>query len=115
MFPLWMQHKFGLQQENLELLNDTLIPYPRVKIPICKLCNNQILGSIETKISKADEEGASAVRKLGVEVVGVWTAKILLGILVAESRYHLDRRDPDSPSIVASEDIEEDQLLQMIV
>src|SRR6185437_5829167 len=38
--PRWVQDRFGLWNERLNLLNGSSIPYRQLTVPCCRTCNN---------------------------------------------------------------------------
>src|SRR5687768_8784160 len=46
-FPKWMQTRFDLTNQEIILLNGTVIPYRQLTIPCCRRCNNTYLARIE--------------------------------------------------------------------
>lgn len=93
-FPAWIQNRFNLWNQELILLNGTTIPYRLLKIPYCKVCNNEHLGKIEQTMEAATRKGAASVRKLNPLIVLVWLSKILYGLLYREHLLSFDRKIP---------------------
>ena len=48
--PKWLQKKFNLWDQKIEIPNLTHTTYKRLVVPACKKCNNEIYGVLETKI-----------------------------------------------------------------
>ena len=82
--PKWVQHEFALWNQNLTLLNQTPIPYRQLTIPCCAPCNNEHLNRIEVAVSTAWREGFDSFASLNRDVLFLWLAKIVYGLLVRE-------------------------------
>ena len=98
--PKWVQHEFGLWNQKLTLLNGTSIPYRQLTIPCCAPCNNAHLSSIEVAVSTAWRGGFDSFANLDRDVLFLWLAKIVYGLLVRELFLPADRRRPGEGSIV---------------
>lgn len=98
-FPKWLQNKFKLWNQRLELINETSIPYRQLTIPCCKICNNVHLSKIEETMRVAVDLGPSAVAKLPPATVYMWLSKIFYGILYRESLLLADRRNAKRPIV----------------
>ncbi len=46
-FPKWLQNRYDLWNQKIELLNGSLMPYRQLTIPCCEKCNNEHLSSLE--------------------------------------------------------------------
>ena len=101
--PKWVQHEFALWNQNLTLLNQTPIPYRQLTIPCCAPCNNEHLNRIEVAVSTAWREGFDSFASLNRDVLFLWLAKIVYGLLVRELFLPADRRRPDEGSIVEAD------------
>jgi hypothetical protein len=91
-FPKWLQHRFNLWNQHLDLINLTEIRYRQLTIPCCKTCNGVHLSKIENQIQKAAEAGPDAVADLPPSVLYMWLSKIFFGILYREHLLLADRR-----------------------
>jgi hypothetical protein len=91
-FPKWLQHRFNLWNQQLDLINLTGIRYRQLTIPCCKTCNGVHLSKIENQIQKAVEAGPDAVADLSPSVLYMWLSKIFFGILYREHLLVADRR-----------------------
>jgi len=91
-FPKWLQNRFKLWDQRLDLINLTSIPYRQLTIPCCKTCNNVHLARIEDSMRAAVDSGPNAVAKLPHSTVYMWLSKIFYGILYRESLLRADRR-----------------------
>jgi hypothetical protein len=105
-FPKWLQHKTGLWNQELTLLNKTSIPYRRLTIPCCSKCNNTHLSALENEIRGSMEKGFEAFSKVDEARVFQWCSKILYGLLYKQYFLALDRREPTKGSIVPREFLE---------
>ena len=98
-FPKWLQNRFDLWDQRLDLINLTSIPYRQLTIPCCKNCNNVHLSKIEDAMRAAVASGANAVEKLPASTVYMWLSKIFYGILYRESLLRADRRGENRPIV----------------
>ncbi len=101
--PRWVQRRFKLWDQRLDLLNGTSIPYRQLTVPCCEECNKYRLQPIENLVLGAIKEGAEEVRALGNRVLFLWLGKIFYGLLYREVLLYFDRRDPTAGSIVPPE------------
>lgn len=104
--PKWVQGRFDLWNETLELLNGTTIPYRQLTIPCCFDCNNKHLEPLESQVRDATLLGAAAVEELGKGVLFLWLGKIFFGLIYKESLIPLDRRQPIRGNIMLHNDLE---------
>jgi len=104
-FPQWLLRDLYLWQETITLLNGTSIPYASLKIPACKECNNFWLSQVEEQVATAFRAGPDAVAGLDQTVLALWLAKIYYGIHFKEIGLAADRRNPDGPRILSSEEL----------
>jgi hypothetical protein len=98
-FPKWLQNRFNLWNQRLDLINFTNIPYKQLTIPCCKTCNNEHLSKIEDIVRKAVEAGPNAVANLPSSTLYMWLSKIFYGILYRENLLRADRRTGKRPII----------------
>ena len=91
-FPKWLQNRFNLWNQRLDLINQTSIPYKQLTIPCCKTCNNQHLSRLENTMREAVAQGPAAIEALPPATVYMWLSKIFYGILYRESLLRADRR-----------------------
>lgn len=103
-FPKWLQHRYGLWDETITLLNRTHIPYRQLTIPSCTTCNNGPLSSLEKEISAAVECGFERFRALEPLRVFQWISKLFYGLLYKEAFLKLDRASR-SPEKITSPDL----------
>jgi hypothetical protein len=101
--PLWIQNRFNILNERLQLLNGTTIPYRQLKIPCCYECNHDYLAPYEHQIQATVEIGASAVAALDQKVLFTWLGKIFYGLLYKELLLPVDRAKPAKGQIAPRE------------
>ena len=89
--PKWVQKKFKLKDQKLNLLNGTTIPYRQLTIPCCRTCNNKHLQPIEKRMSRAADQGPKEVRALARHDVFIWLGKMFYGLLYRELFLPWDR------------------------
>jgi hypothetical protein len=98
-FPKWLQNRFNLWNQRLDLINLTTIPYKQLTIPCCKTCNNEHLSKLENAVGEAVAQGPEAVDRLPPATLYMWLSKIFYGILYRESLLRADRRSGKRPIV----------------
>ncbi len=98
-FPKWLLGEFNQWNGRLTLLNGSLIKYSQMKIPCCSTCNNEYLSRIENTVRSAYIEGFDGFEALDRDVLFLWLAKIVYGILFREMSLAIDIRDRDAGTI----------------
>lgn len=68
-FPRWLQSRFNLWDQRLNLLNGSLIPYRYLTVPCCDDCNRYQLAPIESIMAWAVDAGYYEVLKLPKKVL----------------------------------------------
>ncbi|GAA0752065.1 hypothetical protein [Clostridium sartagoforme] len=106
-FPKWLQHRHNLWNQNITLLNGTLIKYKQLVVPCCKDCNNNHLAKIEKEVKDAFEKGIEEVRALDKTILYKWIMKILYCLLFKQLSLKEDIRNKDSTMIISSEILKE--------
>ncbi|AML52751.1 hypothetical protein [Falsihalocynthiibacter arcticus] len=115
-FPLWLQHKYGLLNQKLTLLNGTLIPYRRLTSPCCEPCNTGPLADLERRVKVQAESYETNFENDDLRLlVGLWLFKILFGIIHAECRFSYDQSDPSLGSIFPPKFADELHSLHLLV
>lgn len=99
-FPKWLQSRYNLWTERIDLLNKTTIDYRSLKIPCCTTCNNVALSQLESKILQAVTNGYLASQALDARLWYLWAGKIYYGILRKEVILQRDRTRPFAGGIV---------------
>lgn len=102
--PTWLQHRHQLWNQKLTLLNQTEIAYRQLKIPCCKVCNNEHLGDIEKQVEYASASYEEFI-KLDKFVVFQWLTKLYYGLLFKNLSLAVDRRNPQQGTIVTKESL----------
>lgn len=104
MFPLWLQDRHKLHNEQLVLLNGTGVPYRQLKVPACRECNNVHAGQLENRIA----QGTASQQD-----TWIWLLKLMLGTMYFEMGvpWERDRRHPGSRhSIVDGDNVDSEFL-----
>ncbi|MCX5237566.1 hypothetical protein OG824_20395 [Streptomyces prunicolor] len=114
-FPQWLLRRFDLYRETVNLLNGTSMPYARMLIPCCRVCNNEYLSRLEEKVSKAFETGPEAVAALDRATLFLWMGKIYYGLLFRELFLLQDRRDREAGTIVPPELLSEFRMHHLLM
>ena len=102
-FPRWLQSKFGLETETIHLLNGTRIQYNKLRIPCCRICNNEHLSRLESRIAKSVAAGFERATELDTLDWYYWAGKIFYSILRMEYSLILDRKDPAAGTILSAD------------
>jgi len=100
-FPKWLQRRYDLWDQRIDLLNGTGLPYRQMKVPCCARCNNEGLAWLENSVKSGLEAGYDGVVSLDRLALYQWTAKIFFGILYKEMSLLVDRSDPRLGTIAA--------------
>src|SRR6185437_5427329 len=108
--PRWVQDRFGLWNERLNLLNGSSIPYRQLTVPCCRTCNNVHLSQIENRVRSAVALGFEAARELDQKTWFLWLGKIFYGLLLREYFLKRDRKSPRTGRIVPRSLIEQYEL-----
>jgi len=105
-FPRWLQKKFDLWDQTINLLNKSSIQYRYLKVPCCQTCNNKYLSKNETVIHKGVTEGFDTFRNIEEPIIFQWIGKIFYGILYKELTLLFDRSYPSFGTINTDEYLE---------
>lgn len=112
-FPKWLQQKYNLWSKKITLLNRTELPYRKLTIPCCKLCNTKHLSLLEGIVQKAHDKGYNSVINLDRMKLYQWVLKIFFGILFKELSLFLDRKNPEMGKIMESDVLERFKILYL--
>lgn len=112
--PLWLQHRFGLLDKRLTLLNGTKLPYRHLTVPCCKDCNNGFLRNLEDSVLEIVDSSRQMADGDRL-IMAQWLCKIFIGILVKESSLAADRRHPSRGNIVPASLLAEFSHAQLIL
>ena len=101
--PKWIQKRYDLWNQHLTLLNGSKIPYRKLTIPCCSICNNDSLQPIETVMARAVESGPNDLRKLDPHIIFIWLGKIFYGLLHKELFLLFNRKISSEGNITTPE------------
>jgi hypothetical protein len=101
--PQWAQQRFRLHDQQMGLMNRSFIPYRKLTVPCCAVCNNECLQPIETAMAEASLEGRSGVASLEPHTVFLWLGKMFYGLLYKELFLAFDRSGSRSKTIATRE------------
>ena len=113
-FPQWLLRRFGLHDQQLNLLNGTSIPYRQLTVPCCKRCNNEHLSPIERAFQDVIE-GRKPLNALDEKTIYLWATKIFYGLLFREVLLPMDRSKPHGGSIVSADEMGSYRMLHMFL
>lgn len=105
-FPKWLQKKYNLWNQKIELLNGSLMPYRQLIIPCCEQCNNQHLSQIENEIQKGVNGGYKKAIQVPKRFWYLWAGKIFYGILRKELSLLINRSNPKDGTIITERVLE---------
>lgn len=88
--PAWLQRKFKLQEQTINIQNGTTLKYKLLVVPADQAENSKF-GEIEARISNG---------QFILEEVYLWALKIHIGLIFRDSSLRADIRDPKSPFIL---------------
>jgi hypothetical protein len=83
--PKWLQHRFGLWNEELRLPNETTIRYRQLTIPACKKCNSEIFSALEQRVQQGTASDSD---------IWKWANKIHYGLGLKDRFLEWDRQHP---------------------
>lgn len=114
-FPKWLQHKFDLWDQTLQIINGSTIQYRLLTIPCCKECNGVHLSKMEESFRTLLGRRFNDLTDEDEKVIFQWTAKVLYGTLYKELSLLLDRRNPNLGKILTPEVIESYHALHLFL
>lgn len=114
-FPKWLQQRYDIWDQRIDLLNDTEIQYRSLRIPCCSTCNNEDLSKLESVISSAVASGHEACRVLDERLLYMWAGKLFYGILRKEINLLRDRAEPGKESIIPASTLKSFSNLHMFL
>jgi hypothetical protein len=100
-FPKWLQKRYNLQNQKLDLLNRTSIPYRQILIPCCQKCNNNYLKNTEDEILKCLNGGYVQFIQLNKLKIYQWAAKIFYGLVYKQLSLLYDQSQPQEGFITS--------------
>ncbi len=102
-FPKWLQRRFELWNQKIDLLNETYIQYRNLRIPCCSICNNEDLSRLESTVSSAVDAGYEACLALDEAIWHLWVGKLFYGILRKEISLLRNRACPNEGPIISAQ------------
>lgn len=87
--PRWLQSRYELWTQTLNIPNGTALQYRYAKVPV-RSSDNTKFGEIENRISQGI---------FRLQEVYLWALKIHIGLLFRDATLKIDRAIPDSPMI----------------
>lgn len=114
-FPKWFLHHNTLWEESLTLLNGSKIKYRDLKVPCCKLCNNENLSMIEERIRRGFLLGHAGIKDIDSNDLNLWLIKVYLGLLRKECTLLINRASPSKGTILDTHDLAPLRILQSIL
>lgn len=85
LIPKWLQHRFNLWDQKLQIPNGTTVAYRQLQIPACARCNNEVFSRLEKQIESGQADDATIWR---------WMNKIHYGLCYKDKVFDWDRRHP---------------------
>lgn len=96
-FPLWLQNRFALQDKPFRHLNEKYTTYGKLKVPVSKGLQEEVLDLFEAKIETAFTSGYEAVKQLSEQELFYWFGKIMYGIIFNEIQIALLEKPAGEP------------------
>lgn len=96
-FPLWLQNRFALQDKPFRHLNEKYTTYGKLKVPVSKGLQEEVLDLFEAKIETAFTSGYEAVKQLTEQELFYWFGKIMYGIIFNEIQIALLEKPAGEP------------------
>jgi hypothetical protein len=83
--PKWLQKKFNLWDQKIEIPNLTHTTYRKLVVPCCKKCNNEIYSTLENKIKS---------KNCSDKDIWMWANKIHAALRFKDHFYNFERENP---------------------
>lgn len=104
--PQWMQRRYNLWNQTMQLQNGTSIRYSQLVVPCCATCNGGPLKALEDRVAAAMTEGHRAFEAVDELTLFQWAGKIFYGLLFREGFLRQDRSSSSGETIVSEEMLE---------
>ena len=114
-FPKWLQKKYNLWDKQLVLLNGTRLPYRKLTIPCCAICNTTHLSKLEVKVKTIISDDSRSLDELSDHDLNVWVSKIFIGILWKEMQLKVNRKSPDAGHIFTPEFMQKFRMMHFML
>jgi hypothetical protein len=111
--PKWLQRRYELWNQRLELVNGSSMPYRHATVPACHTCNNGPLHALEDEVSVAFAAGRVGVEELAPMRLWQWLLKLSYGLIRIEHRRPDDPAHPDAGAILDREGASAGALLHL--
>lgn len=111
-FPRWLQERFLLWDQEMNLLNRTRIPYRQLTVPACVECNTGVLSQLDDYVQRHVDAGFDTFCTIDRDQLALWLCKVYFGLLWRELSLAMDRSDPMAGTIVDSELLEEFKIIR---
>lgn len=83
--PKWLQRKFNLWDQTIQIPNLTSITYRQLVVPACQKCNSEVYGQLEDKVCNNTANDREIWR---------WANKIHFGLRLKDTFLEFDRKKP---------------------
>ena len=83
--PKWLQNRYNLWDQHLQIPNETSIPYRQVVVPACIKCNTEVYGKLEKKVENHSADDSD---------IWKWANKIHYGLSHKDKILEWDRQNP---------------------
>ncbi len=102
-FPEWLMTRYNLTNQELLLLDKSILTYAELTLPCCSNCQHHHLTPLEHKVQAAATEGLHGWQQLDANTTFQWLGKIFYGLLLREIKAE---QDPLlKPQFILTEDI----------
>ncbi len=83
-FPAWLMQEYGFAEQQLRLLDQSVVSYQELKIPCCTTCQTNHVEPLETTVQQALKKGVAGLRALDEKTMFQWLGKMFYGTLITE-------------------------------
>lgn len=102
-FPEWLMATYNLAQQEILLLDKSILTYAELTLPCCSNCREHYLAPLEQQAQSAAADGLSGWQQLDEKIIFQWLGKIFYGLLLREIKAE---QDPLlQPQFLLTEDI----------
>lgn len=114
-FPKWLQKRFNLWDEKLNISNGTDIPYRLLTVPCCSECNNEHLSRLEEKFKRLLDRSFENLNLEDEKTIFQWTGKILYATRYKELSLLINRSNPNLGKILIPKELESYSALHLFL
>ena len=83
-FDQWLLDRYGLADQRIQLLDQSVPAYQDLRIPCCLGCRTRHVAPLEATVAAAAAAGPAALAALDEKTQYLWLGKMFYGILILE-------------------------------